>query len=254
LTAAHLISGNHLRMTLIVSNYPGGFAHPFGRPEHEMETLAQMPLSQVLAYLGVGLSAVQMWMKTMIPLRAVAIVTNFLFLGYAVLAGVWPTLVLNCILLPLNLYRLHEMRALIRKVERARGTEIDMTWLRPFMTRRHIKVGETLFRKGDVAEAMYLVDSGQFVLSEINMEVPPGTVVGELGLLSPDGRRTQSLVCRESGDVQSLSYDRFEELYFQNPEFGLSFLKLTSRRLFQNIARLEQELAARPVAVAGSAR
>jgi CRP/FNR family transcriptional regulator, cyclic AMP receptor protein len=122
------------------------------------------------------------------------------------------------------------------------------------MTRRHIKVGETLFRKGDVAEAMYLVDSGQFVLSEINMEVPPGTVVGELGLLSPDGRRTQSLVCRESGDVQSLSYDRFEELYFQNPEFGLSFLKLTSRRLFQNIARLEQELAARPVAVAGSAR
>ena len=45
--------------------------------------------------------------------------------------------------------------------------------------------------------------------------------------------------------MQSLSYDRFEELYFQNPEFGLSFLKLTSRRLFQNIARLEQELAAR---------
>ena len=45
--------------------------------------------------------------------------------------------------------------------------------------------------------------------------------------------------------MQSLSYDRFEELYFQNPEFGLSFLKLTSRRLFQNIARLEQELSAR---------
>jgi CRP-like cAMP-binding protein len=77
------------------------------------------------------------------------------------------------------------------------------------------------------------------------MEVPAGTVVGELGMLSPDGRRTQSLVCREAGDVLSLSYDRFEELYFQNPEFGLSFLKLTSRRLFQNIARLEQELAAR---------
>jgi CRP-like cAMP-binding protein len=137
------------------------------------------------------------------------------------------------------------MRNLIRKADRARGSEIDMTWLRPFMSRRRIKNGEVLFRKGDVAEAMYLVDSGHFALSETGMDVPPGTVVGELGLLSPDGRRTQSLVCREAGDVQSLSYDRFEELYFQNPEFGLSFLKLTSRRLFQNIARLEQELAAR---------
>ena len=135
------------------------------------------------------------------------------------------TVVLNCILLPLNLYRLQEMRNLIRKVDRARGSEIDMTWLRPFMSHRHINTGEVLFRKGDVAEAMYLVDSGHFVLSETGMEVPPGTVVGELGMLSPDGRRTQSLVCREAGEVQSLSYDRFEELYFQNPEFGLSFLE-----------------------------
>jgi hypothetical protein len=211
-----------------------------------MEMLAQLPLSQILAYLGVGLSVVQMWMKTMIPLRLIAITTNGLFLAYSALEGVWvPTFVLNCFLLPLNLYRLQEMRALIRKVERARGTDIDMTWLRPFMSQRHIKAGEILFRKGDVAEAMYLVDSGHFVLSETALEVPTGAVVGELGMLAPDGRRTQTLVCREAGDVLALSYDRFEELYFQNPEFGLSFLKLTSRRLFENIARLEQELAAR---------
>ncbi len=211
-----------------------------------METFGHVELWQIFAYSGVGLSAVQMWMKTMIPLRLIAITTNVLFLLYAALQGVWvPTFVLNCILLPLNLYRLHEMRTLIRKVDRARGTEIDMTWLRPFMAHRHFEAGETLFRKGDLAEAMYLVDSGRFVLSETDMEVPTGTVVGELGMLSPDGRRTQSLVCREAGEVASLSYDRFEELYFQNPEFGLSFLKLTSRRLFQNIARLEQELAVR---------
>jgi hypothetical protein len=61
-----------------------------------MEMLAQLPLSQILAYLGVGLSVVQMWMKTMIPLRLIAITTNGLFLAYSALEGVWvPTFVLN---------------------------------------------------------------------------------------------------------------------------------------------------------------
>jgi CRP/FNR family transcriptional regulator, cyclic AMP receptor protein len=204
-----------------------------------------MELWQAVATAGVVLSVVQMWMKTMIPLRVMAITTNVLFLIYATLATVYPTLILNCILLPLNIYRLHEMRTLIKKVDRARGAEIDMSFLRPFMSSRNITAGETVFRKGDIAEAMYLIETGQFSLVETGLEISAGSVVGELGLLSPDGKRTQSLVCQESGEVLSLSYDRFEELYFQNPEFGLSFLKLTSRRLFENIARLEKELAAR---------
>jgi hypothetical protein len=212
--------------------------------------MLEIKLWQVLAYSGIALTVVQMWMKTMIPLRLLAITTNVLFLGYSILDQVWITVILNCILLPLNVYRLQEMRTLIRKVEHTRGAEIDMTWLRPFMSRHHVNAGEILFRKGDVATAMFLVDTGRFILSETGIEVPPGTVVGELGMLSPDGRRTQSLECRDGGMVESLSYERFEELYFQNPEFGLTFLKLTSRRLFQNIARLEQELTLRPPAPA----
>ena len=39
------------------------------------------------------------------------------------------------------------------------------------------------------------------------------------------------------------SYQMVKELYFQNPEFGFFFLRLTSERLFQNIGRLEEELA-----------
>ena len=39
------------------------------------------------------------------------------------------------------------------------------------------------------------------------------------------------------------SYQLVKELYFQNPEFGFFFLRLTSERLFQNIGRLEEELA-----------
>ena len=37
----------------------------------------------------------------------------------------------------------------------------------------------------------------------------------------------------------TITYDRLLELYFQNPEFGYYFLRLTTERLMQNIARLE---------------
>jgi CRP-like cAMP-binding protein len=42
-----------------------------------------------------------------------------------------------------------------------------------------------------------------------------------------------------SGEVLTITYDRLLEIYFENPEFGYYFLRLTSDRLIQNIARLE---------------
>jgi hypothetical protein len=207
----------------------------------------EIPLiAQAAATAGIVLTVVQYWMKTMIPLRVVGIVTNVLFLIYAGLAGIWPTIVLNCIVLPLNLYRVHEMRQLIRRTQRAARSDLDMTWLQPFMSRRKTRKGQVIFRKGDIAEAMYLVVSGRYTLQEIGITLEPGAVVGELGLLSPDGVRTATLISVDDGEVLSLAYEKFEELYYQNPEFGLGFLKLTSRRLFENIARLEAELATRP--------
>lgn len=198
---------------------------------------------------GIVLTVVQFWMKTMIPLRVLGIVTNVLFLIYSGLAWIWPTFVLNCIVLPLNAWRLHEMRELIRKTQAASKSEFDMTALEPFMSKRPIRAGETLFRKGDAADAMYLVVSGRLQLPETGIGIEPGTVVGELGMLAPGRLRTQSLVAVEDGEVRVLPYTTFEQLYFQNPQFGLAFLKLTSQRLFQNIARLEEELAARTAEV-----
>jgi CRP/FNR family transcriptional regulator, cyclic AMP receptor protein len=202
-------------------------------------------IAALAASAGIVLTVVQFWTKTMIPLRALGIATNVLFLISSSLAWVWPTFVLNCIVLPLNIYRLHEMRELIRKTQAAGRRDFNLTALAPFMTNRTIAKGETIFRKGDTADAMYLVTTGRLHLPETGIEFQPGAMVGELGLLAPGRLRTQSLVALEDGEVRVLPYERFEELYFQNPEFGLAFLKLTSQRLFQNISRLEAELAER---------
>lgn len=200
-------------------------------------------IAHIASAAGVILTIVQSWMKTMIALRIVAIATNVMFLTWAILIPIYPSLILNCIVLPLNVWRLLQMMELVRKAESASPSDLGMEWLRPFMSLRKVTIGEILFHKGEVADAMYLIASGRFVLSEIGLELTEGMIVGELGLLAPGRRRTLSLSCVDAGEVLALPYERFEELYFQNPSFGLSFLRLTTGRLFQNIERLEQELA-----------
>ena len=86
---------------------------------------------------------------------------------------------------------------------------------------------------------MFFTVTGNFLVTELGIELPPGRLVGELGFLSPDNRRTQSLECTEDGQVLAITYDRLLEIYFQNPEFGYYFLRLSTERLLQNITRLE---------------
>jgi len=68
-------------------------------------------------------------------------------------------------------------------------------------------------------------------------------LMGELGFLTPNKRRTATVECIEDGQVMTITYDRLLEIYFQNPQFGYYFLVLTSQRLLENISRLEGIIA-----------
>ena len=84
---------------------------------------------------------------------------------------------------------------------------------------------------------------GKFLVKEINVEIGPGALMGELGFLTPDNRRTGTIECIEDGQVLTITYDRLLEIYFRDPQFGYYFLVLTSQRLLQNIDRLQKQLA-----------
>jgi hypothetical protein len=208
-----------------------------------MNWFNQLDWFMYFGYAAVASSVVTSYMRTMIPLRVVSIVCNSFFIIYAFFGHVYPTLFLNLILLPLNAYRLKEMIELTRKVEAAASGDRSFDWLKPFMARKKFRTGEVLFNKGDEADALYYTISGRFRLRETGIAIPAGQVVGELALLAPDKRRTQTLECAEDGEVMLATYAQVRQIYYQNPEFGFHFLELTSARLFQNIARLEGELA-----------
>jgi hypothetical protein len=202
-------------------------------------------------YAAVISSIITCAMKTMIPLRIVSMTCNSLFIIYGFFGGIYPTLVLNLVLLPLNTLRLHQMRKLIKDVEAAASMgETSIDWLKPFMSRRGFRKGDIVFRKGDVADAMFYSVTGRYRLKEIGIEIPAGQVFGDLGFLAPDNRRTQTIECTEDGEVLTATYQQVKELYFQNPQFGFYFMRLTSERLFDNISRLEQEIVQKNAVIA----
>jgi CRP/FNR family transcriptional regulator, cyclic AMP receptor protein len=202
--------------------------------------------AEMVGYAAAACVFLAFYMKTMIPLRVVGIVSNVCFITYGYLALAYPVLVLHLVLLPLNVIRLRQMFVLVNQVRVATQDDLGMDWIKPFSTIREIRAGETLLRKGDAANEMFFVMSGRFRLAETGIEILHGQVAGELGFLTPDKARTATLECVESGQVLVITYEQVRELYFQNPRFGFYFLQLTTGRLFENIAKLETELATRP--------
>ncbi len=197
---------------------------------------------EAVGWLGAALAIMGSAMKTIIPLRCIGIAANICSLIVSAYLHNIPGVVANLILLPINSVRLYQMLGLIRRVKNASKSDLSMDWLKPFMTRRKTEAGEVLFAKGDVATCMFYTISGRYRLKEMGIELVQGQVVGEMGFMSPNNTRTLTLECTEAGEVLSISYDEVRQLYFQNPQFGFYFLRLTSERLFHNMERMEEEI------------
>lgn len=204
-----------------------------------------MTLIEGIGYFNAALGVAMLAMQTMIPLRITGIAHNIvsIFFGYSY--GVFPMLVQHAILLPINSLRLYEMINLIRKIKVANKDDSSLDWIKPFTNKQEHKAGDILFRKDDRANSMYFLVSGKLRLREIDMMLDSGAVVGELGFLAPDKCRTQTIECVEDSVLLTIGYDRLEQLYFQNPKFGMYFLRLTTARLFDNIRRMEDGIAQR---------
>ena len=201
--------------------------------------LANITIANMCALVGAIFFVATLLTRTMVPLRVSNMISNVFFMAFGVLASDVRTFLLYLLLLPINAIRLRQMLTLVKKARDAVQGETSMEWLKPFMTQRKYRQGDVLCKKGDAANEMFLTVSGKFLVSEIGVELPPGSPMGELGFLTPNNQRTATIVCTEAAQVLTISYDRLLELYFQNPQFGYYFLVLTSQRLLQNIARLE---------------
>jgi CRP/FNR family cyclic AMP-dependent transcriptional regulator len=184
--------------------------------------------------IGVAAAAASLYAahaRTIIPLRVAAIVANVLAMTYSSLHGTYPTVALNAILLPLNSWRLHAMLRLVRDIDVATKSDMNVDWLLPYTRPAQFKAGEIIMKRGDYATEAFYIVSGEIEMVEINATFGKGTLVGEIGLFAPDGKRNMTIRCKTNVHAARMDYDRFKELYFQNPQFGFRLLHLIVARM-----------------------
>ncbi len=184
--------------------------------------------------------------KTITWLRGLSIAAGLILVAYAIVVKHPALLVIALAIVVFNVWRLLEMRRLVamtKEATSAAGGPISIDWLLPYMRPIDVPQHHVLFRKGDVADAMYFVAAGRVRFDEIDVEVGKGTLFGEIGIFSADQVRTAGAICVDPCSLLVISAERVRELYFQNPEFGFYLAGLITRRLIED---LEQSRPLRP--------
>ena len=222
------------------------FANLISETSRYTEAALESP-SELMAVASVVVAAafvlVSSFVKTMIPLRWLAIGSNLGFIAYGAMHPSYPMLLLHSALLPINVYRLAEMVRLTRRVAAA-SAEANRSgiWLKPYMRSARLRAGTVLFRKGDRGNRLYLLAEGRIELIEIGGSIAPGQIFGEIAFFSPDRQRRLTARCASDCTVLSIDEGTVRELYHQNPAFGLKMIDLVAGRLSADIDRLNDQL------------
>ncbi len=194
-------------------------------------------LDLVCQVIAASFSMVSFTRRSMLPLRGFAIGSNVFSVAYAVMDTVWAVGLLHVCLLPLNIVRLVDIRRLTREIRKAQSVSEIAPRLLPHMTRIRHAAGELLFSKGDAADSMIYVASGRLRIEGLAIEFGPGELIGEIGLFTPERRRTQTLVCETDCELYRMTDEMLFRLFYQDPSLGFYFMRLVVGRLQRDIER-----------------
>lgn len=205
--------------------------------------MSNFSIAYLFGFIGAALMVTSYLMKSMLPLRVVALVACLFLVLYGYLAAAMPTLLLYGALIPINIKKTLQIHRLVQAIKNAKSDTPISEWLLPNMTRRTAKAGTTLWNKGDVATEMLYLETGSLRLVEYDQVLAPGSLVGEIGLFAPDNRRTLTLECASDCTLYSLSAEGMARLYYQNPKLGFHVMRLIVARLMNDAEKARHAAA-----------
>jgi len=173
-------------------------------------------------------------MKTMLPLRAFAVLANLFFIAFSLTAQIYPTLALHVLLLPLNAARLVQVARSALAARRARGLPDEpLAVLLPHMSPLRVRAGDVVFRAGEVPDRLYVVVEGTVVIEERGVRLGSGALFGEIAFFSSRRARTATARCEIDGRLLAIDEAGFVKLLYQHPAVGLYLVRLVTDRLLE---------------------
>ena len=210
----------------------------------------EVPWLLIYSWTGAAIVLTTFFVKTLTPLRLLCMLSNTIFVSYALLLGSKngfalenaSVIILHTILFPLNAFRLYQMRRLIREVSEADKNQDIIKHLIPFMEKEKLPKDTMIFNKGDHAEKLYFIQTGIVEIPEIEKSLYPESIFGEVGIFSPKARRSAGAICAKDCELYTIKRDKILELYYQKPAFGFFIVRLLSDHIEENVnAILELE-------------
>lgn len=96
-----------------------------------------------------------------------------------------------------------------------------------------IPLGQALFQEGDEGNQMYVLETGTaevFVQNRLVETLGHGSIVGEMGLVSP-GPHSASVIAKTDCEFVAVDEKRFQFLVQQTPYFAIQVMRLMAERL-----------------------
>ena len=154
--------------------------------------------------------------------------------------GIGPTELIFIILIALIILGPKDMEKTGRAIGRfLRNMTTSDGWRVFRETSREIRnIPNRLMREANIEDLEKEVGKIGKEVDEIGKEIGPGQIIGEVGLIAPDNKRTMTFEAIEDGVLLTITYSQVEQLYFQNPQFGFYLLRLIGERLLENMDKL----------------
>ena len=87
-----------------------------------------------------------------------------------------------------------------------------------------------LFQTGDIADHIYVVLHGEILLQGSEKLITGGQLLGLIGVMSNDRRRTDSALCLTYAELGVIPAEKFWELVCQDPIFGNYVIRSMAQR------------------------
>jgi CRP-like cAMP-binding protein len=136
-----------------------------------------------------------------------------------------------------------QIKRMLDAISVAGSSDVDIHVLARHFTPAKYPRGTGLFRKGERGDSAYYVVAGEVEFPEVGARCRAGDLFGEVAMFSPDNVRTASAVCASDVELYRIDEHAIVTASYQDPALAFSLLRLVTRRLLENCARLEREVA-----------